>query len=79
MLLKRLAKKHFKKWKGILVFTMVYNPLSKDKKNIITQGLHPDLMKDKELKILLKQVANKVRDFYDENPKLLKEVGIENK
>ena len=74
-ILKRFAMKHFKKWDGILMFYTVYNP-KKEGKNVITHAIHPDLMQDKEINDLLKQVADKVRVFYEENPKLLDEVGV---
>lgn len=74
-LLDRFARRHFKKWGGILTFYTVYNPNIKDK-NVITHMLHPDIMQDEELNELMKQVADKVREFYESNPELLEEVGV---
>ena len=37
--------------------------------------IHPDIAQDEELSELMKQVADKVREFYENNPKLLEEVG----
>lgn len=74
-LLDRLARKHFKKWNGILTFYTVYNP-NKKGKNVYNHMIHPDLQQDEELNGLLKQVADKIRIFYEDNPELLEEVGI---
>ena len=72
-ILKRFARKHFNKWDGILAFYIVYNP-EKDGKNVFNHSIHPDLRQNEELNELLKQVADKVREFYENNPKLLEEV-----
>ena len=74
-LLKRFARKHFNKWDGILTFYTVYNP-NKEGKNVFSHMIHPDIMKDEELNELLKQVADKIRLFYENNPELLEEVGV---
>ena len=74
-LLKRMARKHFNKWDGILTFYTVYNP-KKEGKNVFSHMVHPDIMKDEELNELLGQVADKIRLFYENNPKLLEEVGV---
>lgn len=74
-LLSRFAKKHFNKWGGILTFSIVYDP-RKEGKNVISHMIHPDLMKDEELHELLGQVADRIRLFYENNPKLLDEVGV---
>ncbi len=74
-MLKRFARKHFKKWNGILLCYIRYNP-KETGKNVFTHMLHPDIEKDKELNKLLKQVADKVRIFYKEHPELLEEVNV---
>lgn len=74
-LLERFARKHFNKWNGILTFYTVYNP-KKEGKNVFSHAIHPDLMKDEELNELLGQVADRIREFYENNPKLLEEVGV---
>lgn len=74
-LLKRMARKHFNKWDGILTFYTVYNP-KKEGKNVFSHMIHPDIQKDEELNELLKQVADKIRLFYEDNPELLDEVGV---
>lgn len=73
--LERFARKHFKKWNGILVFYTVYNP-KKEGKNVFTNMIHPDIMQDEELNELLGQVANKIRLYYEQRPELLEEIGI---
>lgn len=70
--MKRLARKHFKKWDGILIFYMVYDPRKKEP-NVISNLLHPDIKQDDELNELLKKVADKVRIFYTNHPELLEE------
>jgi len=72
-LLKRLAIKHFNKWDGILAFYIVYNPKNVGK-NVFTHMLHPDLKTDEKLDGLLKEVADRVRLFYEDHPELLDEV-----
>lgn len=74
-MLKRLARKHFKKWDGIMLFYIVYNP-KQSGKNVFTYLLHPDIKNDEELNGLLKQVADKVRQYYEDRPELLDEVGV---
>lgn len=74
-LIKRMARKHFNKWDGILTFYTVYNP-KKEGKNVFNHMIHPDIQKDDELNELLKQVADKIREFYEDNPKLLEEVDV---
>ena len=74
-MLKRLARKHFKRWNGILLCYIRYNP-NETGKNMFTHMLHPDIEQDEELSKLLKQVADKVREFYKMNPNLLEEVGV---
>lgn len=74
-LLDRFARKHFNKWGGILTFYTVYDP-RKEGKNVISHMIHPDIRKDEELNELLKQAADKIRLFYENNPELLGEVGI---
>ena len=73
-LLDRFARKHFKKWGVILTLYTVYNPNIKGK-NVISHMLHPDIRDDEELNGLLNQVADRVREFYEHNPRLLEEVG----
>ena len=75
-LLKKLARKHFKKWNGILLFYMIYDPRKEDK-NIICNMIHPDLKQDEELEGLLQLVADRIRLFYDKRPELLEEVNCE--
>ena len=65
-ILSRFAKRHFNRWGGILTFYTVYNPNVKDK-NVITHMIHPDIAQDEELNELMKQVADKVREFYENN------------
>ena len=77
-LLERFARKHFNKWDGILTFYTVYNP-NKEEKNVISHMIHPDIMKDEELNELLKQVADRIRLFYENNPELLDEVGVKSR
>ena len=77
-LLERFARKHFNKWNGILIFYTVYDPRKKGK-NVFQHAVHHDLMQDEELNGLLKQVADKVRLFYEDNPALLEEVGVKGK
>lgn len=74
-LLERFARKHFKKWDGILAFYIVYNP-KKEGKNVFNHMIHPDLKEDKELNELLGQVADNIRLFYENNPELLEEIGV---
>lgn len=74
-LLERMARKHFTKWNGILTFYTVYDPRKKGK-NVFHHTIHPDLMKNEDLNELLKQVADKVRLFYENNPELLEEIGV---
>ena len=74
-LLDRFARKHFNKWGGILTFYTVYDP-RKEGKNVISHMIHPDIRKDEELNELLKQAADKIRLFYENNPELLNEVGV---
>ena len=74
-LLERFARKHFKKWSGILVFYTVYDP-KKEGKNVFSHMIHPDIIQDEELNELLGQVADKVRLYYKERPELLDEIGI---
>ena len=71
-MLKRVARKHFKKWGGILVFYMVYDPREKEP-NVFSNMIHPDIAKDEELIELLKKASDKVREFYRDNPGLLEE------
>lgn len=73
-LLSRFARKHFNKWDGILTFYTVYNP-KREGKNVFSHMIHPDIQKDEELNELLKQVADRIREFYENNPELLEEVG----
>lgn len=61
-----------------MLFYIVYNP-NESGKNVFTHLLHPDIKNDKELNDLLKQVADKVRKFYEDKPELLDEVGVERK
>ena len=75
-LLKRLARKHFKKWNGILLFYMIYDPRKEDK-NVICNMIHPDLKQDEKLERLLQLVADRIRLFYDKHPELLEEVDCE--
>lgn len=74
-LLDRFARKHFNKWGGILTFYTVYD-YRKEGKNVISHMIHPDIRKDEELNELLKQAADKIRLFYENNPELLEEVGV---
>ena len=74
-LLERMARKHFNKWGGILTFYTVYNP-KKEGKNVFHHMIHPDLREDEELNELLKQVADRIRLFYENNPELLDDVGV---
>ncbi len=58
-----------------MLFYIAYNP-NENGKNVFTHLLHPDIKNDKELNDLLKQVADKVRKFYEDRPELLDEVGV---
>lgn len=71
-LIKRLARKNFKAWDGILICYMVYDP-RKEGKNVLSFGIHPDLKKDERLNELLKESADRIRLFYKINPGLLEE------
>lgn len=74
-LLDRFARKHFNKWGGILTFYTVYDP-RKEGKNVISHMIHLYLMQDDGLNELLKQVADKIRELYEDNPELLEEIGV---
>lgn len=77
-LLKWMARRHYRKYDGILISYIVYKP-EKEGKNVFTHDLHPDIEQDEVLKDLLGAAADRIRMFYKERPDLLEEVGIEDK
>ena len=72
-LIKVFRARAVRKQKGVLIFYMVYEP-QKPVPNVFNHCLDPDIMQDKELNELLKQVAEKVRLYYEEKPELLAEI-----
>ncbi len=70
--IKRLKRKLFKTYEGVLIFQLIYKP-QKEGRNVFVNSIHPDLWGDGELNILLDEVGEKVREFYNEYPELLDE------
>lgn len=67
-------KKQIKRFNGVLVFYMVYEPKKKSK-NVISYHLTPEIKEDDILHSLLKKVADRVRFYYKENPERLEEIN----
>lgn len=68
-----LIRKMVKKNKGFIIANIFYKP-QQDAPNVVTYSLYPELRKDKKLNDLYQQVADRTREFYQENPKLLEEI-----
>ena len=71
--IKHLQKKLILRHDGLPIFYIVYKP-QKDGKNVISYATHPDIQKDEKLDVLLRCAADRVREYYKENPKLLEEI-----
>ena len=69
-----LERRQAKRFNGLLIFYMVYDPRKKGK-NVLTHHLFTEMREDELLHRLLGKVADRVRFFYEENPEKLKEVN----
>jgi len=72
-LIKKFRAKDIKKHNGMVIFYTVYKPQNAAP-NVISHCLDPEIQKDEELNELLKQVAEKVRSYYEGKPELLEEI-----
>jgi hypothetical protein len=66
-------RRQAKRFNGLLVFYMVYDPTKKGK-NVLSHHIFPEMREDELLHRLLGDVADRVRHFYEENPEKLEEI-----
>lgn len=71
-LYKRLTRKLFKQFDGILMFYVVYRP-DKEIPNVFHHHIHPDLKEDKDLMEALEFASIRIRTFYENHLDLLEE------